>query len=388
MRRRIALLTLACIAPGAAACGRTAPSGVTVTDSAGVRVTVSAAPPRTFATVDTIPALTLGGADVTGPTQFGNIRGVHVDRRGNLWVADGQSGEVRLFRPDGSFWKSVGRRGEGPGEFMGLRLLGSFRGDSVAVWDDAQGRLTVLDPEGDVARVVTYHGDDGYPPNAFHVFRDGTALARVRTVLQAGALEPGAIIPDTAVFARVDYVSARSQPEGGAPGPTWLWTGRSSIPIPFTANPGFDVWGDEVHVTSGPAFRIRVFLNGRLVESYGLDRGPEAVTEADRQEYVDMVTRTTSEGPRRDDYLSVLDDPNVPEVLPAYRTIVADDQGYVWAERYAYGTFDVYGPDRALLGRIDVPLMLTQVTGSELVGVWRDQLDVEYVRIHRYHRVP
>jgi hypothetical protein len=386
--QRIAFLAVTCVALGTGGCSRTEPSGVTVTDSAGVRITLSAAPPQTFAVVDTAPVLTLGGPDVTGPTQFGNISGVHMDRRGILWVADGQSGEVRLFHPDGSFWKSVGRRGEGPGEFMRLRLLGSFRGDSVAVWDDAQGRLTVLDPQGDVARVVTYHGDDALPPNAFHVFRDGTVLARVRKVLQAGALEPGTIIPDTAIFARVDYAGARSEPEGGAPGPRWLWTGHSSIPIPFTVNPGFDVSGDEVHVTSGPAFRIRVLRNGRLVESYGLDRDPEAVTQVDRQEYIDMVTQTTSGGPRQDDYLSVLDDPNVPTLLPAYRSIVVDDEGDVWAERFAYGTFDVYGPDGALLGRVDVPLMLTQVKGSELVGVWRDELDVEHVRVYRYRRVP
>ncbi len=388
MNQRLALLTLVCVALATAACGRAEPSGVAVTDSGGVRITLNASPPRTFAVVDTVPLLALGGADVSGPTQFGNVQGVHLDGRGTVWVADGQSAEVRIFHPDGSFWKSVGGRGQGPGEFMALRLLGSFHGDSVAVWDDTQGRLTVLDPQGDVARVVTYHGEDAAPPNAFHVFPDGTVLARVRKVLQAGDLEPGAIIPDTAVFARVDYSSGSSEPEGGAPGSRWLWTGHGSIPIPFTVNPGFDVSEDEIHVTSGPAFRIRVFRNGRLVESYGLDRPPEPVTQADRQEYIDGITRTVSEGQGRDEYVSVLDDPHVPEQLPAYRSLVAADAGGVWAERYAYGTFDVYGPDRAFLGQVDVPLSLTQVTGSRLVGVWRDELDVEYVRVYRYQRVP
>lgn len=388
MHQTIVRLTLILVALSTAACGGTERSSVTVTDSAGVRITLSPATPRIFAIVDTVPDLTLGGDDATGPTQFGDIGGVRMDRRGNLWVADGQSAEVRLFHPDGSFWKSVGGRGEGPGEFMSLRLLGSFRGDSVAVWDDAQGRLTVLDPQGNVARVVTARGDDTYPPNAFHVFRDGTVLARIRKVLQAGALEPGTVIPDTAIFARVDYSSMHSEPEGGAPAPRWLWTGHSSIPIPFTLNPGFDVSGDDVHVTSGPAFRIRVLRGGRLVESYGLDQDPEPVTAAERQEYTDMVMQGPGDRPRRDDYLSVLHDPNVPTLLPAYRSIVVDDEGGVWAERYAYGTFDVYGPDRVLLGRVDVPLTLTQVTGSTLVGVWRDEVDVEHVRVYRFRRVP
>ncbi|MBN1630371.1 MAG: hypothetical protein JW990_11450 [Thermoleophilia bacterium] len=388
MRHHLGPGALALLVLATAACGGAEPSAVAVTDSAGVRITLSAETSATFAVVDTVPVLSLGGADVAGPTQFGNVNGVRVDQRGNLWVADGQSAEVRLFHSDGSFWKSVGGRGEGPGEFASLRLLGSFRGDSVAVWDDSQGRLTVLDPEGNLARVLTAKFEDDAPPNAFRVFHDGTVLARLRKVLQAGALEPGAIIPDTAIFARVDYASMRSEPEGAAPAPRWLWTGHSSIPIPFTLNPGFDLSGEEVHVTSGPSFRIRVLRGGRLVESYGLDRSPAPVTAADKQDYTDMVVGTSGESPRRDEYLSVLRHPQLPTLLPAYRSIVVADNGDVWAERYAYGTFDVYGPDRVFRGRVNVPVMLTQVVGSKLVGVWRNDLDVEHVRIYRFQALP
>jgi hypothetical protein len=385
MRHGIPCTTLGCMVLAAAACGRAPPAGVTVTDSAGVRISLSEDLPRTYAVVDTPAMLSLGGPEARGPTQFANIQGVRVDRRGNLWVADGQSDEVRLFHADGSFWKSVGGRGEGPGEFMSVRLLGSFRGDSVAVWDDAQGRMTVLDSAGDMARIVTAHGGDAYPPNAFHVFADGTVLARIRRVLQAGTLEPGTVIPDTAIFARVDYADARSEPEGGAPAPKWLWTGHSQVPIPFTVNPGFDVSGDEVQTTSGTAFRIRVIRDGRLVESYGLDREPAPVTAKEEREYADMFGHGDSS--RAKEYLSVLRDPHVPKLLPAYRSLVVADDGSVWAERYEYGAFDVYGPDRAFLGTVEVPVQLSQVVGSRLVGVWRDEMNVEYVRIYRFRRV-
>jgi len=384
VHRLIACCALGCLVSGFA-CGPSRPAGVTVTDSAGVRITLSADAPRTFAVVDTPAVLSLGGADATGATQFATIRGVWVDHRGNIWVADGQSDEVRVFHPDGSHWKTVGGRGGGPGEFNSVRLLGGFVGDGVAVWDDAQGRLTVLDPDGNVARIVSAHVEDRYPPNAFHVFADGTVLARIRPVLEAERLEPGTIIPDTAIFARVDYATASREPEGGAPAPKWLWTGRTQIPIPFTVNPGFGVSGDDVHATSGTAFRIRVFRAGRLVESYGLDREPAPVTDEERRAYSDMVGKGTSE--RSKEYLAVLHDPHVPVDLPAYRTLVVADDGSVWAERYRRGTFDVYGTNRAFLGQVEVPVDLTQVVGSKLVGVWRDDMNVEHVRIYRFRRV-
>lgn len=381
--KRLALIALLVAACG---CSEAQQPNVLVTDSAGVRITLSVDSARTFALVDSLPLLSLGGVDASGPMLFANIQGVLLDRLGRVWVADRQSAEVRLFDGDGSFRKSVGRRGEGPGEFMSIRLLGGFRGDSIAVWDDAQGRLTVLDSAGNVARIVTAQTTESVPPNAFRVFKDGTALARVRTVLQAGALEPGTIIPDTAVLARVDYATMVSEPEGGAPAPKWLWTGRNSVPIPFTVNPGFDVWGDEVHVTSGPAFRIRVFQGGRLRESYGLDRAPAPVTAADRRDYETMVLGGSGDSQRRDDYLSVLQHPEVPTLLPAYRSLVVADNGDVWAERYTYGTFDVYDPEGVYLGRVESPLMVTQVLGSRLIGVWRDELGVEHVRVYRFRR--
>ncbi len=122
------------------------------------------------------------------------------------------------------------------------------------------------------------------------------------------------------------------------------------------------------------------------MENYGLDRAPAAVTQADRQEYTDMVMAGSKDSPRRDDYLTVLRNPHVPTLLPAYRSIVVADNGDVWAERYAYGTYDVYGPERVFVGRVNVPVTLTQVLGSTLVGVWRDDLDVEHVRIYRFRR--
>lgn len=368
------------------ACDSSRPPSATVTDSVGVRITLAAEHSRRFAVVDSTPMLSLGGPDATGPMLFGNVGGVLLGPRGRLWIGDGQSAEVRIFDRDGTHVKSVGGRGEGPGEFVSIRLLGIFAGDSVAVWDDAQGRLTVLDADADVARVVTAGGRESPPPNGFRMYPDGTVLARIRNVLPAGSLEPGTVIPDTAVFARVDYSTMESEVLGGAPAPRWIWTGRNSVPIPFLLNPGFDLRGTELHVTSGTAFRIRVLEGGRLKESYGLDRGPAPVTDVERREYIEMFTEVMPDSPQRDDYLSVLDRPEVPELLPAYRTIVVADNGEVWAERYTYGAYDVYDADGVFRGQVEVPVMLTQVRDSTLVGVWRDEYFVEHVRVYGFER--
>lgn len=46
------------------------------------------------------------------------IIGLDVDARGRLLIPDPTSGQVRVYAPDGSLLRVLGRRGEGPGEFL------------------------------------------------------------------------------------------------------------------------------------------------------------------------------------------------------------------------------------------------------------------------------
>src|SRR5688500_5793193 len=52
-------------------------------------------------------------AEVEGKDEytFGRISGVAVDKAGRIYVADGQSNDVRVFGPDGRFIYRIGRAG-------------------------------------------------------------------------------------------------------------------------------------------------------------------------------------------------------------------------------------------------------------------------------------
>ena len=52
-----------------------------------------------------------------GPDLFGAIYSFDVDAWGRIFVLDDQAQEVRIFDPDGTFVRTVGKKGEGPGEF-------------------------------------------------------------------------------------------------------------------------------------------------------------------------------------------------------------------------------------------------------------------------------
>jgi hypothetical protein len=381
-----------CLTLGFLACQGEPQRGVTVADSAGVRITISPDSARTFAEVDSQPVLSLGGADAAGPTQFYRIQNVQVGPSGRLWVADGGSAEVRIFGPDGSYWKTIGGRGEGPGEFTSVRLLGSFGGDSVAVWDDANARLTVYDGEGELARTARVGSGDAPAPRAFDVFSDGSVLAQLPRQLSADSLVPGRLLDDTVRLVRIDIDSATTEPQVQVLGPLWLWTGSRLIPIPFTINASFDLYDGSVHIVAGPEFRVRVFASGRLSEVYGVARRVREVTRDDVTAYREFAEEFIPESQRRD-YLSALENERLPTLLPAYSRLLVSADGNVWAQVYspdfvAPATWDVYGPGREWLGQVQTPgsFAVTGVTADRLVGVWRDESGVEHVRVYRILR--
>jgi hypothetical protein len=381
--------SLAILLLASAACEDNGPEAVTVVDSAGIRITLSRDKPAVYVRVDSTPFLSLGGPEDTGPTQFFRIQNLHVDPAGRVWVADGQSGELRIFHTDGRHWKTRGGRGEGPGEFLRIRLLGPQAGDTVLVADDGTGRASVFDPDGEFVRSHRLVSGDGPVPRLFGAFRDGSVLGQVPRIVAASALEPGQLLGDSVHLVRVDLDSTTRQPYAMALGPLWIWTGRNQVPMPFTINSSFDIQGEAVHLVSGTESRIRVFERGRLTEVYGVDRGARRVTSDDMDAYRQLMEGSLSEETLQD-YLSGLDHESRPDLLPAYSRLEVAAAGEVWVRIYdadpvAEATWDVYDSERRFLGQVRTPgsFNVLHVSQDAIYGVWWDGSGVEHVRGYR-----
>lgn len=374
------------------ACEAGVPPEVVVTDSAGIQLTISADEPKQFAQLDSVPTISIGGPDASGPQQFFRVQGVHLDEAGRLWVADGQSGELRIFQRDGTHWRTLGGRGEGPGEFLQIRLLGATAGDSVFCGDSGADRITVFDPEGEFVRTKRLPSSDRPAPRPFDVFNDGSVLGQLPRVLAAQSLEPGQILRDSADLVRVRLELGELESYGSALGPLWLWTGRNQVPMPFTANASFDVVGDDVHLVAGPDFRVEVHNGGGLRAIYGVEREPRIVSASDLDSYRGFVEEYLPES-MQGEYLEPLDNEERPSRLPGYDRVIASSDGYLWAQVYESDLdvpheWDVFDQDGIFRGRVHVwggfyPFVITR---DVMAGVWRDPMGVEFVRLYRLRR--
>jgi len=98
--------------------------------------------------------LTLGTAGVAGdgPTTFNQPSDVVVAPNGDIFVADGHGGDsnarIVKFAKDGTFLKTWGRKGSGPGELD----------DPHAVELDSQGRLFVADRQNNRIQIFDQNG--------------------------------------------------------------------------------------------------------------------------------------------------------------------------------------------------------------------------------------
>jgi hypothetical protein len=101
--------------------------------------------------IEAARTLRLGGAD--DPGRIGTTANFARDSRGNLIVFRQNQGHV--FDSTGMLLRTFGREGEGPGEYRLVRDLIVTPGDSVLILDSRNARITLLDPEYEVAATTT-----------------------------------------------------------------------------------------------------------------------------------------------------------------------------------------------------------------------------------------
>jgi hypothetical protein len=126
------------------ACGRpdASPSWLESPDSVGFR-SITGLTTACSTCIAITPLVTLGTDTVEGFLEDnGAIDYVVRDREGRYWV--GQRTMVKVFAPDGSFHRSVGRRGQGPMEFAFAQPVHVDSSGSVHIFDVRMGRETII----------------------------------------------------------------------------------------------------------------------------------------------------------------------------------------------------------------------------------------------------
>jgi hypothetical protein len=122
-----------------------------------------------------------------------------VDSHGHFYLLSGGGVQVKVFDPEGAYLRSIGKRGDGPGEFQLVRRLFVDANDHLYAPDRIHGRITVLTPLGNVVRTITvgppWLGFNIYPLRGDSLLVGGHSLSPELVGLPAHIISPeGALV--------------------------------------------------------------------------------------------------------------------------------------------------------------------------------------------------
>jgi len=379
------------------ACSRAGTDNATaVRDSAGVTIVEGPSPAWNEDDewqVSDEPLLDIGEAEGSPEYQFSSIEGgVRLDD-GTLVIADGGSQELRFYDAAGMFVRSSGRSGEAPGEYRQIAALGSGPGDSLWVYDFGLRRFTVLTATGEAVRTLSVGGTLS-AVNAVGRLPDGSFVVKESWSSGSGDEIRLGLVRDPVAIVRFSPDGRRQDTIATVPGREIFLTsegGRGVMSAPlFAHTSAAAIRNTELVVGDQTELQVAIYqATGTLKQIF---RVPDRDLHLTRDE----VTRTidgivAGEPPeRRPTTRAHYDAMDTPSMRPAYGDLVVDRSGDVWLAEYVRPPttprrWTVLGIDGKWLGEVRVPdrVAVLEIGKDWLLGVWRDALDVEHVRLYR-----
>jgi hypothetical protein len=83
---------------------------------------------------------------------FSQITSLEVDAEGNIYAADSKENHIRVFDKKGVYLRTVGRPGQGPGEFTTPRHVHVNPAGEIMATDEASRSVKVFSPDGSYLR--------------------------------------------------------------------------------------------------------------------------------------------------------------------------------------------------------------------------------------------
>ena len=105
---------------------------------------------------------------------FGSVRSVQFDDEGNLHIFDAGAHRMVVVDTDGNHLRTVGTRGEGPGEIQNAHAATVLDDGQTVIYDFGNpAAFEIFDREGQFARSVTADLNRGVPGDRMHLLPDG-----------------------------------------------------------------------------------------------------------------------------------------------------------------------------------------------------------------------
>ena len=308
-------------------------------DSAGVRIVTSdPLGSDAMCALGVEPTFLVGADEDDDALWFTEVAGVARLSDGSVAVADRGTGQVRIFDSDARHSRTMGSRGEGPGEFRTLWGISVLADDTLWVTDISSSRHSIFSAEGSWIRAVQFNPVYTQFENwAAGVLASGASLNVRRSFGRFHDFR----VPDTAYVEAYGTDGSLLDTVATLIGVQYTQVNPTSVQRQlFHPSPSVDARGTTVAIANGRDPEVRILgddfpLRG-IVRWADPDR---TVTRTHVRAFRDEYIARHGVGPGDEgwtdyDEFSTSDRRPVADVLPAVSSVRVGLDGTVWVWRY------------------------------------------------------
>jgi len=326
--------------------------------------------------------LVIGGEDVDENYMFRRVSDIEVDEEGNIYVLDSRECRIQIYDKDGKYLKTIGRKGEGPGEFH-------------------QASSMYLDPEGNL-----YVNEF----RKIHIFKKNGVFKK--TIILKSSLSNFGVTKKGSIFGHsytsteegrtmdimiMDSEGKRSSTIVNFPEPTVsVQVGRGGVAItipPYSPELYFCPLNNESGIYGYSAEYKLFFLksSGEIVYRIDKEEKLHRTSKKEEDEYIkkQVERQQTRGGPLSEGDLRKLY--KFAKYKPFFTQIINDDKGHIFLakpksvlkeEIDTY--FDVFGIEGYYLYKIKIHEVKLYIIKKGCLYTYRQDEDTGYYKIERY----
>ncbi len=349
--------------------------------------------------VDRTPILDVPGVSTTGTVTFGYAAGGMRLADGGLLIADRAENSIRVLDATGKLVRSVGRAGEGPGEFRSMIWAGRCGPDSLLVWDLGRRQATMVGSSGAPARQFAVPtGDTAQSPFQFSCSPRGTIAYRSspRRIRSAENPQNPNIVGVSAAVYRIGPDGAVAQRLGDIPAGEVVLVispsgGRGNAPRPLGRTASIAALDEGVVISSADSAFVTVWSAAGAPTRHQLPIQLRAPTQIEFDEAVQALASMV-QAPMRQTMAQQLNAIPLPDRLPPVSALFTDSEGLIWIQATppGAGTLDflVMRGDGRVVARAQVPVGITvfEIGRDYLMGSYTDAADEMHVALYRLRR--
>ena len=308
-------------------------------------------------TVTFLEELSLGGEDQDGDVILYEPFFFNVDADDNIFISEFRDQVIKVFGSDGKYIRTIGAKGEGPGEFQGISSLAFTKDGELVVTDQIAWRTSFFDSSGKFLRSFQWLKDQYnfvLLKSSSYVFGE-RAYSGVRKYGFYYVKEmdfEGKVIRSYGEFNLPEPLIARSR--GGG-------TSYGSLPVAHRSVFAGDKRRELFYHCLNNKYVIEVYnSSGKLFRKIDRPYEPVPFTKKDAEKYKAKYEGSPSEAIRK-----AVREMKMPEVKNVVSRMHVDDESRLWIrtneikeEDYKELTaYDIFDSDGRYYARIWTPVL-------------------------------